>query len=130
LEGVEVAWRYVPGTAGTQVGGDWVEAFALPGGRVGAVVGDVMGRGLRAAAVMGELRTAVRTLAMTDPSPMDLVTRLDEVVRSLPRGQIVTCAYAVYDPARGTACLANAGHLPPILPRPDPGARTAQPGED
>jgi len=125
LEEVEVAWRYVPGTAGTQVGGDWAEAFALPGGRVAAVVGDVMGRGLRAAAVMGQLRTAVRTLAMTDPTPRELMTRLDEVVRSLPSGQIVTCAYAVYDPGRATACLANAGHLPPVLLRPGAGGGTA-----
>lgn len=117
LEGVEVAWRYVPGTAGTQVGGDFAEAFELPGGRVAAVVGDVMGRGLRAAAVMGQVRTAVRTLAMTDPMPRDLLARLDEVVAGLPSGQIVTCAYVVYDPARGSVCLANAGHLPPVLIR-------------
>jgi PAS domain S-box-containing protein len=119
LEGVETAWRYVPGMDGTEVGGDWIEAFELAGGRVAAVVGDVMGRGLRAAAVMGQLRTAVRTLALTDPPPAELMTRLDHIVAGLRGEQIVTCVYCVYDPARNVITLANAGHVPPILLLPD-----------
>jgi len=119
LEGVETAWRYVPGMDGTEVGGDWIEAFELPGGRVAAVVGDVMGRGLRAAAVMGQLRTAVRTLALADPPPAELLARLDHIVVGLSGEQLVTCVYSVYDPARGVITLANAGHVPPILLLPD-----------
>lgn len=119
LEGVETAWRYVPGMDGTEVGGDWIEAFELPGGRVAAVVGDVMGRGLRAAAVMGQLRTAVRTLALADPPPAELLTRLDHIVTGLRGDQLVTCVYCVYDPARGVITVANAGHVPPVLLMPD-----------
>jgi anti-sigma regulatory factor (Ser/Thr protein kinase) len=115
VEGLDVAWRYVPGTDGTEVGGDWADVVELPGGRVALVIGDVMGRGLRAAAVMGQLRTAVRTLAMQDPPPADLLTQLDSIVAGLGGDQIVTCVYGVYDPARGTVAVANAGHLPPLL---------------
>ena len=105
----------MPGTDGTEVGGDWADVVELPGGRVAVVVGDVMGRGLRAAAVMGQLRTAVRTLAMQDPPPSDLLTQLDTIVTGLGGDQIVTCVYAVYDPGRSTLHVANAGHLPPLL---------------
>lgn len=115
VDGLDVAWRYVPGTDGTEVGGDWADVVELPGGRVAVVVGDVMGRGLRAAAVMGQLRTAVRTLAMGDPPPSDLLTQLDTIVAGLGGDQIVTCVYAVYDPGRATLIVANAGHLPPLL---------------
>lgn len=115
VEGLDVAWRYQPGTDGTEVGGDWADVVELPGGRVAVVVGDVMGRGLHAAAVMGQLRTAVRALAVTDPPPSDLLARLDFIVEELAGGQIVTCVYAVFDPARGRITLANAGHLPPLL---------------
>ncbi len=115
VEALDVAWRYAPGTAGTEVGGDWVDVVELPGGRIAVVVGDVMGRGLRAAAVMGQLRAAVRALAVTDPPPADLLSRLDLIVDGLGDDQIVTCVYAVFDPARGKLTLANAGHLPPLL---------------
>lgn len=115
VEALDVAWRYLPGTDGTEVGGDWVDVFELPGGRVAMLVGDVMGRGLRAAAVMGQLRTAVRTLAMQDLQPGDLLTRLDAIVAGMRAEQIVTCVYAIYDPGRGTISVANAGHLPPVL---------------
>lgn len=115
VEGLDVAWRYVPGTVGTEVGGDWADVVELPGGRVAIVVGDVMGRGLRAAAVMGQLRTAVRTLAIQDPPPSDLLTQLDTIVSGLGVDQIVTCVYAVYDPGRSTLHIANAGHLPPLV---------------
>lgn len=115
VEGLDVAWRYFPGTVGTEVGGDWADVVELPGGRVAFVVGDVMGRGLRAAAVMGQLRTAVRTLAIQDPPPSDLLSQLDTIVSGLGVDQIVTCVYAVYDPGRSTLHVANAGHLPPLV---------------
>nr|WP_231126683.1 SpoIIE family protein phosphatase [Motilibacter aurantiacus] len=114
-EGLDAAWRYLPGATGTQVGGDWADVIPLPSGRVAIVVGDVMGRGLHAAAVMGQVRTAVRVLAYQDPPPSEVLRALDLAVAGLAEGQIVTCVYAVFDPGRGTLTLASAGHVPPIL---------------
>jgi serine phosphatase RsbU (regulator of sigma subunit)/anti-sigma regulatory factor (Ser/Thr protein kinase) len=115
VEGVDVAWRYVPGSYDTEVGGDWVDVIELSAGRVALVIGDVMGRGLRAAAVMGQLRTAVRVLAQQDLPPADVLGRLDVVVAGLDGGQLVTCVYAVYDPGHAELVVANAGHPPPVL---------------
>ena len=81
--GLDIACRYLPGTAATEVGGDWFDVIELPGHRTALVVGDVMGRGLRAAVAMGELRTAVRTLALLDLEPAEVLSALDEVARGL-----------------------------------------------
>ncbi|AJE82610.1 MULTISPECIES: SpoIIE family protein phosphatase [Streptomyces] len=81
--GLDIACRYLPGTAATEVGGDWFDVIELPGHRTALVVGDVMGRGLRAAVAMGELRTAVRTLALLDLEPAEVLTALDETARGL-----------------------------------------------
>ena len=104
-----------PGVAGTQVGGDWYDVIELGAGRTALVIGDVMGRGVRAAAVMGQLRAAVRAYARLDLAPADVLEFLDGVVRELGEVQIVTCIYAVYDPHDRTLTYANAGHLPPLL---------------
>jgi len=117
-EHVDVATYYRAGVEGTQVGGDWYDVIDLRGGRTALVVGDVMGRGVRAAAVMGQLRAAVRAYARLDLRPADLLEFLDGMVRELGEDQIVTCLYAVVDPAAGTLRYANAGHLPPLLRRP------------
>ena len=122
LEGVDVAFRYLPGAEGTEVGGDWFDVIPLSSGRTAFVIGDVMGRGLHAAAVMGQLRTAVRALAVVDLHPADLIGHLNELVNALPGHQIATCVYAVYDPAAETLEIGNAGHPPPLLITPESGA--------
>ncbi|MEU4261239.1 SpoIIE family protein phosphatase [Streptomyces sp. NPDC025273] len=81
--GLDIACRYLPGNTATEVGGDWFDVIELPGHRTALVVGDVMGRGLRAAVAMGELRTAVRTLALLDLEPAEVLSALDEVARGL-----------------------------------------------
>lgn len=117
--GVSVAYRYVPGGSGTEVGGDWFDVIPLAGGRVAFVVGDVMGHGLRAAATMGRLRTAVRTLAGLDLPPDELLRRINDLADDLAQGPddplMATCLYAVYDPSTRRCSLARAGHLPPLL---------------
>ena len=123
----------------SEVGGDWFDVIELPGHRTALVVGDVMGRGLRAAVAMGELRTAVRTLALLDLEPAEVLSALDEIARGLgtpggvqqatraarrPRDAdlsevyLATCVYAVYDSVTRRCTFANAGHLPPVLVEP------------
>lgn len=119
LEHLEVATYYRAGVEGTQVGGDWYDVIELGAGRTALVVGDVMGRGVQAAAVMGQLRAAIRAYARLDLPPADLLEYLDGIVREFGQNQIVTCLYAVFDPAGRMLRLANAGHLPPILVSPD-----------
>ncbi|MFF8915493.1 SpoIIE family protein phosphatase [Streptomyces sp. NPDC015032] len=146
--GLDIACRYLPGNTATEVGGDWFDVIELPGHRTALVVGDVMGRGLRAAVAMGELRTAVRTLALLDLEPAEVLSALDEVARGLgtPGGTtasssgggaqwpsraahrsreadlsevyLATCVYAVYDPVTRRCTFANAGHLPPAAVEP------------
>ncbi|WP_329583170.1 SpoIIE family protein phosphatase [Kitasatospora sp. NBC_01250] len=120
--GVEVAYRYVPGSSGTEVGGDWFDVIPLPGDRTALVVGDVMGHGLRAAATMGRLRTAVRVLAALDLPPDVLLRHVHELADDLAQGPdealLATCVYAVYDPATARLTVAKAGHIPPVLVRP------------
>ncbi|WP_322973213.1 SpoIIE family protein phosphatase, partial [Peterkaempfera griseoplana] len=130
--GVEVAYRYVPGSSGAEVGGDWFDVIPLPGARTALVVGDVMGHGLRAAATMGRLRTAVRTLAGLDLPPAVLLDHVHQLADDLVQGPdealIATCVYAVYDPATRRCVLAKAGHIPPLLVVPAEGAAVTGPG--
>jgi serine phosphatase RsbU (regulator of sigma subunit)/anti-sigma regulatory factor (Ser/Thr protein kinase) len=122
---VETASRYLPSGSRAGVGGDWFDVIPLSGARVALVVGDVIGHGLHAAATMGRLRTAVRTLADVDLTPDELLTHLDDVVIRLQREEegrtdeiSATCLYAVYDPVSRTCSLASAGHLPPAVVTP------------
>lgn len=115
----EVAVRYLPGAEGVDVGGDFYDVIPLPSGRIGLVVGDVMGRGVRAAAVMGQLRAAVRAYSLEGHPPAALLTRLDRLVSTLEEGLLVTALYAEWDPARNRVVCACAGHLPPLVHEPD-----------
>ncbi|MGW1913730.1 SpoIIE family protein phosphatase [Streptomyces sp. NPDC002076] len=123
---VEVASRYVPADMDHGVGGDWFDVVELSGARVALVVGDVVGHGINAAATMGRLRTAVRTLADLDLPPDELLAHLDDTVRRLndedaddsdrvPAVVGATCLYAVYDPVSRRCTLARAGHPPPLV---------------
>ncbi|XUL93500.1 SpoIIE family protein phosphatase [Streptomyces galilaeus] len=114
-EGLDIAARYLP--ALSEVGGDWYDVLPLGPGRTGLVVGDVMGKGVQAAAIMGQLSTATRALARLDLPPAELLHHLDDLTGSLDT--IATCAYGVVDLGRGTCALSSAGHLPPVLIRPD-----------
>jgi PAS domain S-box-containing protein len=119
--GVDVAHRYLPASDLTGVGGDWYDVIGLRGGRVAMVVGDVMGHGIRAAAVMGQLRTATRTLAALDLQPAELLHHLDELADHLGDGEMLfaTCLVAVYDPSTRICRMARAGHIPPLMVTPD-----------
>jgi PAS domain S-box-containing protein len=117
--GVEVAYRYLPAGDAAEVGGDWFDVIQLAGNRVALVVGDVMGSGVRAAGIMGQFRTAVRTLAGLDLSPAHVLRQLDDLFASMSESHLATCVYAVYDPTDRTCAMASAGHLPPLLV--DPG---------
>lgn len=115
IPGVRIAHHYMPGDRQAQVGGDWFDAIQLPGGRVALIVGDVMGHGLQAAAVMGQFRTSVITMAALDLPPAQLLRHLDNLAHRLGPEHLATCVYAVYDPIHRTLTLANAGHIPPVL---------------
>ncbi|WP_435748126.1 SpoIIE family protein phosphatase [Nocardioides sp. SYSU DS0663] len=114
---LDVATYYRAGVVGTEVGGDWYDVIDLGAGRTAVVIGDVMGRGVRAAAVMGQLRAATRAFAKLDLPCTDVLEQLDPLVHDLAGDQIVTCVYAVVDAADLHLTYANAGHLPPLLAR-------------
>jgi PAS domain S-box-containing protein len=116
LTGLEVASRYQPAQATSEVGGDWYDAIPLADDRTALVVGDVMGNGIDAAATMGRLRTATCAYADLDLDPGDVLQHLDKITCDLEH-YIVTCIYAVYDPHSGQCRIANAGHMPPALVR-------------
>jgi serine phosphatase RsbU (regulator of sigma subunit)/anti-sigma regulatory factor (Ser/Thr protein kinase) len=118
VPGIASASRYLPSTQGAGVGGDWYDLIPLGAGRTGVLVGDVMGRGLEAAAVMGRLRSAANALARTGMPPQHLITALDVVARDIP-DQLTTCCYLVIDPQAGEVTGCSAGHLPVLLAGPD-----------
>ncbi|MGV9656153.1 ATP-binding SpoIIE family protein phosphatase [Streptomyces koyangensis] len=118
---LRIAATYQPGGADAAVGGDWYDVITLGGGRTALVIGDVMGRGVRAAAVMGQLRTAVRAYARLDLPPHEVLQLLDGLATEIDPSQIATCVYAVHDPNEGRLVYASAGHLP-ILVRDEHGA--------
>ncbi|WP_369243845.1 SpoIIE family protein phosphatase [Streptomyces sp. R41] len=130
---LEVCSRYLPADMDHGVGGDWYDVIQLPGGRVALVIGDVVGHGIHAAASMGSLRTALRTLADMDLPPAELLTRLDHTVARLAQADTdsltnspsaacsilgATCLYVVYDPATRLLDIAAAGHPPPVVVTP------------
>ena len=123
VSGIELAARYVSGTAGVEVGGDWYDVIPLSDGRIGLVIGDVAGRGIPAASAMGQLRIALRAYALEDPSPAEVVERVNKLTGTLPNGDMATLIYLVFDPRTGSVEMVRAGH-PPALVRSSDG-RTA-----
>ncbi|QEV53349.1 PAS sensor protein [Streptomyces platensis] len=120
-----VAATYQPGGTDAAVGGDWYDVITLGAGRTALVIGDVMGRGVRAAAVMGQLRTAVRAYARLDLPPHEVLQLLDGLAAEIDASQIATCVYAVHDPNEGRLVYASAGHLPILVRDPDGTVRRA-----
>ncbi|MFK3736014.1 PP2C family protein-serine/threonine phosphatase, partial [Streptomyces sp. NPDC088090] len=113
--GVKLASRYLPAAETARVGGDWYDAIPLPDGKVGMIIGDVMGHSMTATAIMGQLRTSARITARMIGQPEKLLQTLDVEARELGEDRMATCMYAVYDPVSHRITVANAGHPPPIL---------------
>ena len=120
VPGIVLEARYLPVTRNMEIGGDWYDAFKLPDGRLAIAAGDVMGKGLTAAAGMGRVRNALRALALTDPRPAAVLAGLDRLFSATElEEQVTTVAYLVVDPSTGEGLAGNAGHLPPLRLRPD-----------
>ncbi|MEX0789289.1 MAG: PP2C family protein-serine/threonine phosphatase, partial [Actinomycetota bacterium] len=115
LPGLETAARYLPAELGIEVGGDWYDILELDSGLIAVVVGDVVGRGLAAAGIMGQLCHAVRAYALEDPSPAAVLSRLNRFIETTGDEPFATAVFAVFDPKRGTLRVANAGHPPPLM---------------
>ena len=119
VPGLELAYRYVPAETAAEVGGDWFDVITLGPGRCALIVGDVTGHDMRAASLMGQLRTATRTLAILDLTPSEILTRLDRITADLADEETsATCVYAVHDTSTGAWDMARAGHPLPAMVRP------------
>ncbi len=116
---VRLAARFIPGGAGVEVGGDWYDVLELDNGNMGLVIGDVAGRGVQAAAVMAQLRNALRAYVFESHPPAAVLERLNRLAWTLDESVMATLIYLVFDPAAGRVRLVNAGHLPPLLANPD-----------
>jgi PAS domain S-box-containing protein len=128
IPGVRLAARFVPGGAGVDVGGDWYDVLEMDGERIGLAIGDVAGRGVQAAALMSQLRNALRAYAFEAHAPAAALARLNGLAWSLDRTVMATLVYLVFDPGSGRVRLANAGHLPPLEARPDGTTRYLEQG--
>ena len=116
VPGIILDARYLPVTRNMEIGGDWYDAFRLPDGRLAVAAGDVMGKGLSAAAGMGRVRNALRALALTDPRPAAVLAGLDRLFTATELDeQVTTVAYLVLDPVTGEGMAGSAGHLPLLL---------------
>lgn len=117
--GIEVAHRYLPASDVNEIGGDWYDVLTLPGGKAALLIGDVMGHGIAAAAVMGRLSASVRALARLDLAPEDLLHQLEAALDDLAEPMIATFLYALIDPETGLCRITRAGHPPPATVAPD-----------
>jgi putative methionine-R-sulfoxide reductase with GAF domain len=120
--GVRLAARYLP-VRGGEVGGDWYDAFPLPNGSLAVAIGDVVGRGINAAAAMGKLRNSLRAYSLELSSPSDLLDRLDRLIQHFEPDDMATVLYGVIDPVQLTFRFASAAHIPPLLREPDGSVR-------
>ncbi|WCD84499.1 hypothetical protein KPP03845_100822 [Streptomyces xanthophaeus] len=117
--GIEIAHRYLPASDVNEVGGDWYDVLPLTGGRAALIIGDVMGHGIAAAAVMGRLSATVRALARLDMPPAALLHQLEATLADLAEPMLATFLYVVCDPASGNCTVTRAGHPPPAVAEPD-----------
>ncbi|AWZ03993.1 MULTISPECIES: SpoIIE family protein phosphatase [unclassified Streptomyces] len=117
--GIAVSHRYLPASDVNEVGGDWYDVLPLAGGKAALLIGDVMGHGIAAAAVMGRLAASVRALARLDLPPVRLLHQLEDVLGDLAEPMLATFLYVVCDPATGHCTVTRAGHPPPALVLPD-----------
>jgi sigma-B regulation protein RsbU (phosphoserine phosphatase) len=124
VAGLELAARYIPGDGG--VGGDWYDVFTLPSGEVGVVMGDVAGSGLKAAVIMGRMRSALRAYALETRDPADVLNRLDRKMQHFEPDALATVLYAVIDPALDRMRVCLAGHFPPVIACPGQPAEYAR----
>ena len=116
VPGMRLAGRYLPAAA-ANVGGDWYDAFPLPGGELGLTIGDVVGRGFHAAALMGQLRSGLRAYAAQGWGPAEVLSALSGLMRQLAPGHSATVLYMIVDPQRGEVTVSGAGHPAPLLVR-------------
>lgn len=119
LPAVALYGRYLPGADGVEVGGDWYDALELSDGLVGLVIGDVVGKGVGAAAEMGQLSNATRAYMLEGYGPSEVLARLNRLIRSVTGSTFATVLCLRFDPASGSVRWARAGHLPPMLRRAD-----------
>ncbi len=126
LPGLQLAARYRPGSAETRIGGDWYDAIPLRGGKVGIAIGDVVGRGVEAAARMAHLQSALRAYALEALRPELVLERMNGFVLEGEQGGMVTLLYAIVDPDASTLQVATAGHPPPLVLRPEGGPTFAE----
>ncbi len=126
VPGLRLAARYRPGSAETRIGGDWYDAIPLRGGKVGIAIGDVVGRGVEAAARMAHLQSALRAYALEALRPELVLERMNGFVLEGEQGGMVTLLYAIIDPDASTLHVATAGHPPPLVLRPDGGSTFAE----
>jgi serine phosphatase RsbU (regulator of sigma subunit)/anti-sigma regulatory factor (Ser/Thr protein kinase) len=122
IPGMQIAARYVSGGPGVEVGGDWYDVIALPQGEIAFAMGDVVGRGERAASLMGQIRNALRAYAMAGFQPTELMRQLNRLVVAMGPECMATLIYAVIDPDTGTLRFVSAGHPPPLTVDPAGGA--------
>ncbi|WP_234314488.1 MULTISPECIES: SpoIIE family protein phosphatase [unclassified Streptomyces] len=118
-EHVDTVGRYLPGTQGMEVGGDWYDVVETGAGLLALVIGDVQGHGVAAAATMGQLRSAVRAFALSGSTPEQVVSGTNQLLIDLDPGQFASCCYMLLDPASGSVMAARAGHPQPLLRHPD-----------
>jgi phosphoserine phosphatase RsbU/P len=124
VRGAELAARFIPGRG--VVGGDWYDAFVLPSGELGMVVGDVAGSGLQAAVIMGRMRSALRAYALESRDPAEVLARLDRKMQHFEPAALATVMYAVFDKTLDRAHISSAGHPPPVVAAPGLPAELAE----
>ena len=114
IDGLRIAARYLPATTGVKVGGDWYDVIRLPSGRTAFVIGDVVGHGVPAATLMAQMRTAIRSYALLDMAPGEVLRHVSQLMSALSESGFATCIYAVHD-GDGTLTFSSAGHPPAVL---------------